>query len=237
MISRSGILAACVLAAVLVGCATPTYTVINDLPTPPTSLAQPTTQPASQPAPVTLTTVPPTTQPVHPTIARLVPAGWAPTAREQQWRYLIVHHSSTPAGSAASFDKFHRSKGWDEMSYHFVITNGQGGPDGGIEIGSRWAEQKWGAHTGGSRNNEYNNYGIGICVVGDFNTHMPTEKQLAALKQLTAFLMARYHLAPQNIIGHRDAPGAKTDCPGNVFHPYVIGAFRREMGAFTPPGL
>jgi len=40
----------------------------------------------------------------------------------------------------------HRAKGWDGLAYHFVITNGHGGPDGALQIIPRWWAQKHGAH-------------------------------------------------------------------------------------------
>ena len=204
----------------LIGCTPPTYTAVGNLPNPPPltdSLPAPASQPADA-APAAAT---------HPVSDS--PAGWAPAVRELPWKYIVVHHSSTKGGNAANFDAFHRSKNWDELGYHFVIDNGNGGPDGAVEVGSRWAKQKWGAHTGGTPNNEYNNYGIGICLVGDFNTHMPTARQLESLERLVGFLMARYDIQPGCIIGHRDAPGANTDCPGDRLHAWLFHTFRPRM--------
>ena len=145
------------------------------------------------------------------------------------WRYIVIHHSAGDTGSAALFDAAHRARGWDELGYHFVIDNGNGGPDGRIEVGPRWQTQKWGAHTGNTPNNEYNNYGIGICLVGDFTNSMPTAAQMASLKQLVASLMAKYDIPPENVIGHRDAPGAHTACPGDRLYNYLQGQLRIEL--------
>src|SRR5437016_3151778 len=49
---------------------------------------------------------------------------WVPYAPARPWRWIIIHHSATPSGSAAKFDRDHRSKGWDELGYHFVVGNG-----------------------------------------------------------------------------------------------------------------
>lgn len=60
-------------------------------------------------------------------------------------RDIVIHHSATDIGSAASFDRRHRLiNHWDELGYHFVIGNGSGSGDGAIEIGTRWYKQKWG---------------------------------------------------------------------------------------------
>src|SRR6185503_19274337 len=65
-----------------------------------------------------------------------------------RWQHIIVHHSASTSGNAAAFARLHRRKGWDDVAYHFVIDNGRGGPDGALEITSRWRVQKHGAHAG-----------------------------------------------------------------------------------------
>ena len=150
----------------------------------------------------------------------------------RQWRYIVIHHSATVGGNAEMFDRLHRGPqfGFDELGYHFLITNGDGGPDGAVEAGSRWHKQKWGAHCGGTPGNEYNNYGIGICLVGDFSRRMPTGAQVASLRKLVLELMAAYNVPAENVIAHREAPTASTECPGDVFYTYVAGTFRTEIG-------
>ena len=145
------------------------------------------------------------------------------------WRYIVVHHSATDRGNAASFDLSHRRRGWDELGYHFVINNGDGGPDGRIEVGSRWKKQKWGAHTGGTPNNEYNNHGIGICLVGDFSRKMPSRAQIASLERLVHHLASKHHIDPDNVIGHREGPNASTVCPGAVFLNWVGRGLRPRL--------
>ncbi len=152
------------------------------------------------------------------------------------WRHIVIHHSATDRGSAALFDKAHRRRGWDELGYHFVITNGRGGPDGRVEVGSRWTSQKWGAHTGGTPGNEYNNFGIGICVVGDFSKRRPSRAQLDALRRLVMALAARYDIPARNVIGHRDAPKAHTRCPGARLHEYIHRTLRPELARRAATG-
>ncbi|MDP6637199.1 MAG: peptidoglycan recognition family protein [Phycisphaerae bacterium] len=166
----------------------------------------------------------------HTTIARPTTLSdpWR-TKGYRLWRYIVVHHSATARGNAASFDKSHRARGWDELGYHFVINNGDGGPDGRIEVGGRWTKQKWGAHTGGTPNNEYNNHGIGICLVGDFSSKMPSRAQIASLERLVKQLARKYRIDPDNIIGHRDGPNASTSCPGTVFMKWVNRSMRPRI--------
>lgn len=146
----------------------------------------------------------------------------------RQWRYIIIHHSATEKGNAQEFDLDHRRRGWDELGYHFVIDNGNGGADGRVEVGPRWTAQKWGAHCGGTPDNEYNTHGIGICLVGDFSSRLPSPAQLESLNRLVAYLSSTCNIPSENIIGHCDAPGTRTECPGLAFHAYVLTTLRGQ---------
>lgn len=155
---------------------------------------------------------------VTPTVAR-APAkaglsserAWVPSAPARPWKWIVIHHSATPGGSASVFDRMHRDKGWDELGYHFVIGNGTDSGNGQVEVGTRWPRQKWGAHAK-TPDNRFNDYGIGICLVGNFDIENPTPQQMQALGKLTAYLMRTYKVPAGNIIGHRDTKA--TDCPG-----------------------
>ena len=172
---------------------------------------------------------------VPPRLAATAPVAagelaWHVAGASRPWRYIVIHHSGTAGGNAERFDASHRrDRGFDELGYHFVIDNGSGGPDGRVEIGSRWPKQKHGAHTGGTPNNEYNELGIGICLVGDFDRRLPSSGQLASLARLVAYLVETYDVPPGNVLTHRDAPGANTDCPGTLFHAYVHGRFKEML--------
>ena len=123
----------------------------------------------------------------------MLPRG-CPTAPSASGGIIVIHHSATPTGNADEFDKMHREKGWDELGYHFVIGNGTGSGDGQVEIGPRWVKQKHGAHAKVPGHPEYNDVGIGICLVGNFDVTRPTEAQMASLAQLVRFLMDRYNI-------------------------------------------
>lgn len=135
-------------------------------------------------------------------------------AKTAEWRHIVLHHSDSPSGNAAQFDRYHREeKGWDELGYHFVIGNGQGSRDGEIEASHRWLEQRAGAHAGSE---EYNVHGIGICLVGRFmGTSGPTRAQYDSLLRLCAHLMQQFNIPLTNIKGHRDVRA--TECPGESF--------------------
>ncbi len=128
------------------------------------------------------------------------------------WRYIVLHHSGSPTGNADTFAAAHKKRGWDGLGYHFVIGNGGGSRDGLIEVGYRWPGQLQGAHAGSF---QYNRYGIGICLVGNFDQTRPTANQLASLERLVAFLMTRYNIPSANVIEHRGVK--QTACPGRLF--------------------
>lgn len=138
------------------------------------------------------------------------------------WRYIVIHHSASSSGNAASFDRMHRGKGWDGLAYHFVITNGKGGPDGGLEVSHRWWAQKHGAHAGGltreappETRNDYNEFGIGICLVGNFQHREPTRAQMKRLAGLIQRLRQMFDIPAENVVGHQHVKS--TACPGKLF--------------------
>jgi len=142
---------------------------------------------------------------------------WCPHTQERPWQFIVLHHSATAQGSAAEFDRLHRALGWDELGYHFVIDNGLGAPNGLIEIGSRWVKQKHGAHCKVEGHPEYNDFGVGICLVGDFDRTRPTEAQVASAARLVRFVKDRYSIPASHIYGHKQLK--PTHCPGYNF-PY-----------------
>lgn len=150
-----------------------------------------------------------------PSAAPLSP--FIPIFRSQKWKYIIVHHSATDSGDANFFDYIHRRRGFNRgLGYHFVIDNGStaGRADGQIEASRRWVKQQDGAHCNSSGMNKK---GIGICLVGDFTDTKPSQKQMDSLVLLINTLRKNYKIPLKNIMGHRDVPGAATECPGKKF--------------------
>jgi len=126
----------------------------------------------------------------------------------------VLHHTASSAGSVESVHEAHIGRGWDGIGYHFLIGNGKGMDDGEIQPTFRWREQIHGAHAK-SPNNEYNEYGIGICLVGNFEETDPSDAQLASVKRLVSVLKHEYHLTDSQVIAHRDVKA--TACPGKNF--------------------
>jgi N-acetylmuramoyl-L-alanine amidase len=143
----------------------------------------------------------------------------------RDWRHIVVHHSASASGSASAFDKAHRDRGWDGLGYHFVIGNGSLSGDGEVEVGYRWKRQMQGAHAG---NAEYNQAGVGICLVGDFqNGGRPSAAQMASLRRLTRFLQVKCGVPTYEVIGHQNVPGKSTECPGQYLS---MADFRASLG-------
>lgn len=136
------------------------------------------------------------------------------------WKYVVIHHSATSAGSVKAFHKFHTQQGYGGVAYHFVIGNGNGMNDGEVKEPFRWKQKISGTHV--SVNSwEHNVFGIGVCLVGNLENGPPTKAQMLALRKLIARLKATYHIENKNIMGHKhvhydDASDKKeqTACPG-----------------------
>ena len=189
---------------------------------PPVAINSPTPAPqysprVAKPVPgAPLFTTPPTIA-VEP-LAIDPPNPWKPEAEVRDWEYIVIHHTASSTGSVESIHELHSKKkdksgnSWLGIGYHFVIGNGNGMPDGAIESTFRWREQMHGAHAG---NNKYNQHGIGICLVGNFENEPPSEAQLAAVKKLVGVLKAEYNINSDHVQGHRDVKA--TACPGKYF--------------------
>ena len=168
-----------------------------------------TTTPAAKPGPAT--------RPVsEPTVTET----WKPAVATRDWKYIVLHHTATESGSVESIHEAHlqnkdkNGKPWLGIGYHFVIGNGNGMPDGEIEPTFRWRQQMHGAHAG-AENPQYNQKGIGICMVGNFENTPPTPAQMQSVKTLVHTLRDQYRIPATDIVGHRDIKS--TECPGKLF--------------------
>ena len=144
--------------------------------------------------------------------------GWKPAVNERPWKYIVLHHTAVERGSVESIHRQHSARKdrngnpWLGIGYHFVIGNGQGMRDGLAEPTFRWTKQMHGAHAG---NRKYNELGIGVCLVGNFEKHAPTSAQVRTTQRLLTYLRETYKIPAKNIIGHGDIKN--TACPGRLF--------------------
>jgi hypothetical protein len=137
--------------------------------------------------------------------------------RNPAFRSIILHHSATHGGSAAAFERNHRTR-LGGLAYHFVIGNGSGAADGAVEVGYRWRDQIPGPHT---KNQDVNLESIAICLVGDLEKEAPTKKQRIGSAPIARWIpkrcvpaagcRSRASAAPSRTGWLRSAPGR----PGN----------------------
>lgn len=155
---------------------------------------------------------------------------WKPTADVRDWTSIVIHHTATERGSVESIHEAHLAKEWLGIGYHFVIGNGNGMPDGAIEPTFRWREQLHGAHAG---SDEYNQQGIGIALIGNFEEEPPTAAQLMAIKRLVAILKSEYEIESERVIGHGEVKA--TACPGKLFPLQEVS--EATTAAISPVGM
>lgn len=141
-----------------------------------------------------------------------------------RWRGIIVHHSGSQSGSATSVADQHLARGFKGLGYHFVISNGQGAPDGQIHVGYRWMEQAAGAHASGPDADRLNRETIGICLIGDGDRRAFTPAQLASLTSLVAMLQDAANVEGGRVYLSRDV--SPTSAPGRLF---PESAFRQQL--------
>jgi hypothetical protein len=108
------------------------------------------------------------------------------------WKYVYIHHSLTPSGSAATLGESAYG-----LADHFVIGNGDGCGDGEVQVAQRWHRQKPAGRmpTVASIDPAC----ISICLIGDFNRARPTQTQMLRLGQLVAALQDRCGIPAANV--------------------------------------
>lgn len=136
-----------------------------------------------------------------------------------RWRYIYIHQSGSPSGSAASL-----SQGIDGAPDHFVIGNGEGSPDGQIEISPRWVNQMAALPPAGANSIDPNC--ISICLIGDFHQNLPTPSQMEKLKQLVATLQTKYRISAENVWMVNEQGGNRAVEIGRYF---PVSAFRAQL--------
>jgi len=147
---------------------------------------------------------------------------WRPEVAAREWQYVVIHHTATTSGSVESINAAHlknkdkNGNPWLGIGYHFVIGNGDGMADGAIEPTFRWRTQIQGAHAGSS-DKDYNERGIGICLVGNFEKTPPTPAQKRSIKLLVQTLRNEYRIPVTEVVGHKDIRASSTECPGKFF--------------------
>ena len=133
-----------------------------------------------------------------------------------RWQYIVIHHSGVDTGTVKAMDQYHREVRHMEngLAYDFVVGNGSGMGNGEIAVGQRWTKQLDGGHLASEAQNKV---AIGICLVGNFDTHQPSRRELDSLRSLVQALMARCNLTPRAVKTHQQINIVRTRCPGAKF--------------------
>jgi LysM repeat protein len=136
--------------------------------------------------------------------------------RPGRWQYIVIHHSGVDTGTVKAMDQYHREVRHMEngLAYDFVIGNGSGMGDGEIAVGQRWTKQLDGGHLASEAQNKI---ALGICLVGNFDEHRPTRRELDSLRALVEALMVRCKLTPRAVKTHQQINIVHTRCPGTMF--------------------
>jgi murein DD-endopeptidase MepM/ murein hydrolase activator NlpD len=136
--------------------------------------------------------------------------------RPGRWQYIVIHHSGVDTGTMKSMDHYHREVRHMEngLAYDFVIGNGNGMSDGEIAVGPRWTRQLDRGHLASEAQNKI---ALGICLVGNFDEHQPSGRQLQSLRGLVEALMARCRLTSTAVKTHQQINIVHTRCPGTRF--------------------
>lgn len=125
----------------------------------------------------------------------------APLAKRKATAYLVLHHEAASGFTAQDIHRYHLSKGWSGIAYHYYVRK-----SGAVYRGR--PEDTVGAHTSG-----YNGVSIGVCFEGNFETDTMFAQQYAAGKALILDILGRY--PGVRVVGHRDLNA--TACPGKNF--------------------
>ena len=134
-------------------------------------------------------------------------------------RYITVHHDGmdpfygtdiqSVAAHLEQIRQLHRNKGWGDIGYHFAIDRA-----GRVWEGRPLLYQ--GAHV-----KDHNPGNIGVVALGNFETQMPSQPQLAALKRQLRVLMRAFAVPPARVHTHQEWQGAATACPGGRLQEFL----------------
>lgn len=151
---------------------------------------------------------------------------WSWNRPLEQVENLVIHHSAgihdaTPDDIAL----LHKTRGWGGIGYHFVIT--QDGTSYYVgDIGTARANVL-----------NKNELVIGICLVGDFTKHLPSDEQITSAHLLCQRLI---ELVPNvknwdQLKGHKDFQA--TACPGSSWDVGGDSIYERIKNniPYTPP--
>ncbi|MBU4162484.1 peptidoglycan recognition protein family protein [Patescibacteria group bacterium] len=136
-----------------------------------------------------------------------------------QVKYLIIHHTERNNDFPFFVRLRHKYlRGWDDTGYHYLIGNTRPFTKNGKLYTGR-SEEFEGAHTLG-----YNGNSLGICLIGNFDKVIPSEKQFETLFSLLEEKIKKYNVTVENVRGHSEFPNVEKSCPGKLLNMNYVRA-------------
>lgn len=137
---------------------------------------------------------------------------------------MIVWHYTAVARSLKRFitdhERYWKSKNWSRGGYHYYIDVN----------GNIWQNYNHGRLTFGA--GRVNTTAIHISVEANSASDY-SQAQIDARDWLTRKLMSDLKISAKNVIGHKEAPGQSTSCPG--YSVAQLNNFRRELARTVKP--
>ena len=117
----------------------------------------------------------------------------------EEIHYIVIHHSASENQNAHDYARYHLSKGWPGIGYHYVIQ-----PNGQIFQTQELTTVSY--HV-----KNHNTISLGIVLSGDLNQHPMSNAPRRALILLIRRLKV---MLPNDlqVVGHGELKA--TDCPG-----------------------
>ena len=136
--------------------------------------------------------------------------------------FIILHHSLTKDGAAANWNairKYHMDTlKWSAIGYHYGIERIRES----LEILKGRMHEEPGAHC---KQQNMNTRSLGICNIGNFDNHVPSEARWLLTLKLVKSLMKQYNIPIVNVQKHHEFAPYKSCC-GLLWD---MGKFRAEL--------
>ena len=152
-----------------------------------------------------------------------------PTRTLSDVRHIVIHHTGAPGTvDVSAIAREHvEANGWPGIGYHYVID----------VAGRIFRTQD--LTTSSHHARQFNPVSIGIALMGDLTSQMPTQEQIDSCADLLTKLLFDLGLPLDAVRGHREM--VPTPCPGETFlpvwKPRLIEAVNRRLSAALGMGM
>ncbi|MEM1177451.1 MAG: peptidoglycan recognition family protein [Acidobacteriota bacterium] len=143
---------------------------------------------------------------------------------------VVVHHAAAETSDYRSIRRAHHGRGWWEIGYHFVLSNGSTDiPFGHLYATRRYALGLWSVAT---RSPRFNLTALHLCAVGNYETAPVPGRLQGALGHALQEIMRRHRIPPERILLHRDCSASA--CPGQHIDRDKLVAWARAGDGVAP---